>query len=145
MITIKLINAKATYPIRHSVLRKGKPIETCVFKGDMLPTTLHIGLFFNNKLSGVATLLTSQNDLFTNKKQYQLRGMAIIDKCQGKGLGNLIIDFIVVLLKDKNCNILWCNAREAAKTFYVKNGFSIIGEPFNIEGIGKHFIMHRSL
>ncbi|GAA4238404.1 GNAT family N-acetyltransferase [Postechiella marina] len=145
MTTIKLINAKATYPVRHSVLRKGKPIETCFFKGDMLPTTLHIGLFFNNKLSGVATLLTSQNALYTNKNQYQLRGMAILDKHQGKGFGNLIIDFTIALLKDKNCDILWCNAREVAKAFYIKNGFSTTGKPFNIEGIGKHYIMQRSL
>ncbi|GAL68931.1 hypothetical protein JCM19301_2950 [Jejuia pallidilutea] len=42
---IMQICAKETYPVRHPVLRTGKPIETCAFNGDDLPSTMHIGLF----------------------------------------------------------------------------------------------------
>lgn len=78
MIIIKLINTNDTYSVRHPVLRQGKPIETCAFDGDLLESTCHVGLFVNDKLVGVTSLLISNNPLFNDEKQYQLRGMGIL-------------------------------------------------------------------
>ena len=47
---IKKISSVKTYPVRHEVLRKGKPIETCQFKGDDNKNTTHFGLFLEDKL-----------------------------------------------------------------------------------------------
>jgi len=47
MIQIKEIPSKETYIVRQPVLRKGKPIESCIFEGDDLETTYHFGLFDN--------------------------------------------------------------------------------------------------
>ena len=56
MITLKEITASATFPVRHSVLRKGKPIETCSFDNDDNPTTKHFGLFDNDELKGIVSV-----------------------------------------------------------------------------------------
>jgi predicted GNAT family N-acyltransferase len=40
---------------------------------------------------------------------------------------------------------LWCNAREKAVKFYQNNGFEIIGEPFEIEKVGTHYVMFKKL
>ena len=40
---------------------------------------------------------------------------------------------------------LWCNARIKAVPFYERNGFAIHGGPFEIAGIGTHYLMHRAL
>lgn len=45
MPNIKKITDLETYSVRHVVLRKGKPIETCRFEGDDLPSTSHFGYF----------------------------------------------------------------------------------------------------
>ena len=44
------------FVVRHPVLRAGKPVETCYFEGDELPTTTHFGLFFDELLIGVLSV-----------------------------------------------------------------------------------------
>lgn len=142
---VRIINSQDTYIVRHPVLRAGKPIESCVFDGDDLKTTIHLGLFFNTKLIGVCTFLKKSSPLFPDKIQYQLRGMAILKEFQSYGFGKIILEHGEVILKKQKTKIIWCNARELAVNFYKKNSYQNIGEPFNIEGIGKHFIMFKVL
>ncbi|MCH4553666.1 GNAT family N-acetyltransferase [Aestuariibaculum lutulentum] len=142
---IKIISAPETFPVRHPVLRPGKPIETCNFDGDNLETTFHLGIYNNNQLLGVVSYFKSSTNLLSEALQYQLRGMAVLDTFQGKGLGNLLVAYGDTLLKEKKIQVVWCNAREVAKTFYKKNNFKVIGEPFNISDIGLHYVMYKSL
>lgn len=131
--------------VRHPVLRTGKPIATCVFEGDLLKTTIHFGIFKNTRLIGVCSFFKNPNPNITEKHQYQLRGMAVLKAYQGKGLGKIILQFGEQLLKEKNTKLVWCNAREVALNFYKKNGYQIIGEPFNIKDIGLHYMMYKTL
>ena len=142
---IKKISAKETYIVRHPVLRQGKPIESCEFDGDNLETTFHLGIFNKDTLVGISSFLLSKHPLLTEELQYQLRGMAVLNEYQNLGLGKLILNHGENLLKKQNIQIVWCNAREKAVNFYKKNGYKIIGLPFDIKDIGKHFIMYKSL
>ncbi|GAB1856676.1 GNAT family N-acetyltransferase [Flavobacteriaceae bacterium MHTCC 0001] len=142
---IKEINVTDTYKVRHPVLRTNKPIDSCMFEGDTLKSTIHIGLFVKNKLVGVATFMKCNNPAFTVLEQYQLRGMAILKDYQGLKLGNAIITYGENMLKQKLTSLIWCNAREIAKKFYQRNGFSAVGEPFDIPKIGRHFVMFKTL
>ena len=72
MITIRKISAEATYSVRHNVLRKGKPIDSCRFEGDELPTTNHYGLFDNDKLQAIISLFENSNPIFEENKQTEL-------------------------------------------------------------------------
>jgi len=38
---------------------------------------------------------------------------------------------------------VWCNARGTAIGFYLNGGFTVVGEPFDIAGIGAHVVMVR--
>jgi ribosomal protein S18 acetylase RimI-like enzyme len=143
--TIQQISAKETLPVRHPVLREGKPIESCIFTGDDLKNTMHLGLFSNEKLIGVASLLKSKHDFILENSQYQLRGMAILKEFQKKGLGQLLLEHAESELKKLQIKILWCNARETASNFYKKCGFHVIGQPFNIASVGMHYVMYKKL
>jgi len=143
--TIKIISSKETYSVRHSVLRIGKPIESCVFNGDDLETTIHLGIFAKENLIGICSFFKNTNPNIPEKQQFQLRGMAILKPYQGKGLGKIILKHGETLLKDKNAKIIWCNARENAVNFYKKNRYQIIGESFNIKDIGLHYLMYKVL
>jgi len=142
---IQQISAKQTHAVRHPVLRTGKPIETCVFSGDEYDTTIHLGVFIKENLIGVSTLMQNNSVLFKNKWQYQLRGMAILKAYRGKGLGALLIEHSISLVKEKKTNLIWCNAREIAVNFYKYNGFLTIGKPFKIKEIGTHYVMYKKL
>jgi len=89
MIQIKETPSKETYSVRQPVLRKGKPIESCIFEGDDLETTHHFGLFDNEKLIGIISLFEKINPIFAEKNQVQIRGMAVLETQQKKDLGRL--------------------------------------------------------
>jgi GNAT superfamily N-acetyltransferase len=143
--TIKTINASETYSVRQPVLRDGKPIETCMFDGDNLQTTFHLGLYITNELVGICSLFKNNHPLIANASQYQLRGMAILNTYQGLGLGTLILSHGETLLKQQGIPVIWCNARVKATEFYNKMGYKIIGEPFDIKDIGLHYCMYKPL
>ena len=144
MIEIKEIPTELTYIIRQPVLRAGKPIESCFFDGDNLETTTHYGIFIDKVLAGVISVFLSSSNNFTEKKQFQLRGMAISDSVQNKGFGKLLLDDVEkeVFRKNKNA-VIWFNARASAVDFYKKSAYQIIGQPFEIEEIGTHFSMYK--
>ena len=142
---IALIDHKETHLVRHPVLRQGRPLEDCIFDGDELATTLHFGLFINQNLVAVASFMENPHSLINEKKQYQLRGMAVLKEYQGIGLGHNILKHAETILRTKDATVIWCNAREIAVHFYKKNQFEIIGKPFLIPNIGLHFIMKKTL
>lgn len=142
---IKFITPEETHLVRHPVLRPGRPIEDCIFDNDDLDSTFHLGLFYKNELSGVVTYLKNSTPLLPNPSQYQLRGMAVLEHLQGLNLGTAIIKHGETILTNLKADAVWCNAREIAVPFYKKNGFEIIGEPFDIPKIGLHFTMYKLL
>lgn len=145
MYTVKLISAEDTIIVRHPVLRKGRPIEDCVFEDDTVKTTFHLGLFEHDKMIGVATFLKNSNSEFDATLQYQLRGMAILESHQGKGLGAQLLAAGEKELIKRDISLLWFNAREVAWNFYKRHGYTITGDVFNIGTIGNHLVMYKSL
>lgn len=142
---IKRITKEETYAVRHPVLRTGKPIENCMFSGDTLASTIHLGLYFKESIIGVCSLMKSNLSVIDAKNQYQLRGMAVLEKYQKNGLGSLLLSNVETILKDNDIHFVWSNAREIAINFYKRNGFKIIGSPFNIPKIGTHYTMCKYL
>jgi GNAT superfamily N-acetyltransferase len=142
-ISIKKINYLDTFPVRSSVLRQGKPIETCSFLGDDAVDTTHFGLYIENNIIGVASVFTSNNENFDNKTQFQLRGMAILKEYQNMGFGKLLIEEIFNFIESTQVELLWFNARETAVPFYEKLGCIKKGNSFEITEIGTHFLMYK--
>ena len=137
-ILIKEIQTEETYPIRHQELRQGFPIETCHFDKDDNSDTFHLGAFENEKLVGVVTLVKSE-------KGYQLRGMAVLGSEQGKGIGALLVQKAEEILRGKQVSYLWMNARIKAVPFYEKLGYITLGDVFEIQTVGEHIIMEKTL
>lgn len=145
MTTTKEITIEVVYAIRHLVLRKGKPIESCHFDGDKFTTTKHFGIEFENKIVGVVSLYELKNELFKENIQFQIRGMAILEEFHKKGFGKLLIHEVETYCKGNNADLIWFNAREKAVPFYKKSDYLILNEPFNIKDIGLHYVMFKKL
>ena len=143
MIQIKEISAEETFPIRLEVLRKNIPLPF-EFNGDFDSDTIHLGAFKNDKLIAVSSYMKANYKDFEGN-QYQLRGMATLTEYQGFGAGKLMLQKAVQILKDKNSNLLWCNARIAAVEFYKKQGFQTFGEKFEISYVGDHYVMFKKI
>jgi GNAT superfamily N-acetyltransferase len=140
---IKQIEAIETFSVRHPVLRAGKPVESCRFDGDNLESTKHFGLFLENNLIGVISLFENTNSLFTPEKQFQIRGMAVLDNQQKKGFGADLVNYAENYIREQNGKLIWFNARINAVGFYEKLGYKIIGDAFEIGDIGTHYVLFK--
>lgn len=130
-----------TYPIRQKMLRPNGTVEDCMFKGDSDELTFHLGAFVDKKLVSVASFYFENNTNFSDTYQYRLRGMATLPEYQGQGLSSALLRTAFPVIKQNQCTLLWCNAREKALGFYEKVGFLPTGELFSIPQIGKHMLM----
>lgn len=147
-IKIKKITARETYIVRHPVLRKGRPIDSCYCEGDDDLSTIHLGAVISDEVYGVASFMKIMAPVafpVNSKTQYQLRCMGVIEKAQGMGIGALIMKKGFQLLQENQIDILWCNARINAVPFYEKLGFSVQGEMFDIPLVGPHYRMWKEL
>ncbi|TCI48756.1 GNAT family N-acetyltransferase [Exiguobacterium sp. SH3S2] len=124
-------------PLRHLVLRPGLPVETCYFDGDDAETTCHYAWAENGHILSIATVIRQDRELSGERVSFQLRGMATDPDVAGTGVGSR---FLQAVHRELNAS-WWCNAREVAVRFYERNGLVIIGDPFEIEGIGTHYVM----
>ena len=145
MEKIQLITSAETFSVRHPVLRPGKPIESCRFEGDDLTTTIHLGLFKEDHLIGIISIFEIKSALFNDERQFQLRGMAVLEEHQRKGFGEKLVHHAEEYLKSKNASLIWFNARLVAVEFYKRLGYTIIGEAFTIENIGLHYVMFKKI
>ena len=87
------------------------------------------------------TLSFSKNTSALNP--YRLRGMATDHNFQRRGYATDLMQQSFKELKKMNCDMVWCNARLVAIDFYHSIGFKIVGEIFDIEGIGPHYYMYK--
>jgi GNAT superfamily N-acetyltransferase len=144
-VYIKEISAEDTFAVRHPVLRGGKPIRSCRFDGDDLPSTVHFGLYDASGLAGVASLYSAKQDLFSEDAQVQLRGMAVLDQHQKKGYGKMLLLHSEQYAANNHADVMWFNARQNAVGFYEKAGYIKLGEPFDIADVGVHYVMFKKL
>jgi GNAT superfamily N-acetyltransferase len=145
MNIIKEIPSKETHIVRQPVLRKGKPIESCIFEGDDLNTTHHFGLFDSEELIGIISLFSQTNTIFADENQAQIRGMAVLDTHQKKGFGEALVKHCEQYCRENKIDLIWFNARTAAVGFYKKMSYQTIGKPFDIKDVGEHYLMFKKL
>lgn len=144
MIEIKEIPAEATYGIRKSILRKGMSLPHKM-AGDEDKDSLHLGVFLKDKIVCVGSFMKSRSQLFQEQDQYQLRGMASDADAQGKGYGKLLLREAEQILKNRSVKMIWCNARVTAIPFYIKLGYHIKGDEFDVPQVGRHMVLYTYL
>lgn len=137
-IQLKEINTTATYAVRHPVLRNGLPLESCAFDFDDAPNTMHLGAFVNDSLIGVLTLISK-------KQSVQLRGMAVLEKFKGQGIGKRLVAHAEKVVRQQNTCSIWMNARLIAVPFYEACGYQKQGETFELPYGGTHYKMIKNL
>ncbi len=139
-------NLKNLHSLRAEVLRPGLPIKSSYYSEDTHQSTIHLAFkASDNQLCSIATFIKESSPLFAEEHQYRLRGMATAKDHRKRGLGSSLLHEAFNILKEKEVNILWCNARVLAISFYKKLGFETIGEQFDIPRIGPHFVMKKLL
>jgi len=81
---------------------------------------------------------------FNNKKEGQIRYMAVSDSIQRKGLGTSIVLELETIAKEKGAQEMVLNARENAINFYLSLGYKKI-EPYQSDTGIPHTTMSKEL
>jgi GNAT superfamily N-acetyltransferase len=139
IVKIKKITAKQTYELRHPLLRKGQPINTCHLPLDNDSKSIHLGAYFETQLVGVLSAFNKSCPGYESKNGIQLRAIAVHTPFQGKGIATQLIQkAFLSIRKTLTIHHVWLNARIVAKDLYLKNNFKPIGNVFEIDSIGLH-------
>ena len=138
---VRVVTAAEALPLRHAVLRAGRPIKSAMFAGDDAPTTRHFAAFQNGQLLSIASIYRAEMPEHRGHSAMQLRGMATAPAARGKGFGKALVAACIAFARDNGIRLLWCNARKEAAGFYKKLGFEIVGKEFDIPDVGPHFRM----
>ena len=143
---VKQIDFRDTYPIRHKMLRPGRPIETCHFEGDDDDLTFHLGAYVDETLASVASFFLKSHPSITDEAhQYQLRGMATLPEHQRKGLSRALLKTAFPIIQNNHVKLVWCNARVEAAGFYETVGFKKVSDIFEIPDVGPHYLMVKKI
>lgn len=138
--------------VRAPVLRAGRPPETAAMPLDDDAATFHAGAFSEGRLLSVATVYPeSMPEALAyapagpkrTGPAYRLRGMATLPEAQKRGAGRAVLALCREHARSHGSAFVWCNARVGALAFYRREGFVTVGDAFEIEGIGPHYVMWR--
>ena len=138
-VSIKKIRANQTFELRHPLLRKGQPLNSCRLELDEDKLSLHLGAYKKDQLIGVLSAMPSSCPIYEKFRGIQFRAIAVHQDFQRKSLASQLIQKAFLILSKKyKPEHIWLNARVAANTLYTANGFTPIGTPFDINPIGLH-------
>jgi GNAT superfamily N-acetyltransferase len=146
--TVRQATAAEIAPLRHRILRAGLPFSEAHFKGDDAPTSRHAAAFdLQNEARCCATL---HFEPYQGEPACRLRGMATDAGYQSLGLGSAVLTYLTdLVLSDpptpdsQVVRLFWCNARTPAANFYLRQGWQIVSDVFDIPTAGPHYVMVR--
>ena len=144
-VEIHKVKADRIRPLRHAELRKGEDFSTTFYLRDNDNETFHMACIKEDKVVACATFYPEFSDKVAAVNPYRLRGMATDSHFQRKGYATDLMEESFKELKERDGDMLWCNARLVAVDFYKSVGFKIIGDLFDIAGIGPHYYMYKEL
>ena len=142
---VKKVSAEKVRPLRYSELRKGQDFSTTSYLKDYEKDTFHMACIVEGKIVTCATFYPERSTKIKSEDAYRLRGMATNSKFQRKGYATDLMNESFKELKNRDCDMVWCNARLVAVDFYKSVGFKITGELFDIEEIGPHYYMYKEI
>ena len=135
---MKKVDAEMIRPLRHSELRKGQDFSTTSYLKDDKEDTFHMACILDQKVITCATFYPEKSSKINSENPYRLRGMATASSFTRKGYATGLMMESFKELKEKECDLLWCNARLVAVNFYESLGFNVVGEILDIKRIGPH-------
>ena len=140
---IELVSWDVVFPVRHEVLRPGRPPETARFDQDEHPDTFHLAA--RDRAGAVIGCATFFPEPLDGRPAWRLRGMATVSAARGKGIGGQVLAAGGAEIRRRGGTIVWCQGRLAAADFYRGHGFVSRGDQFLIEPGGPHSLFVRRI
>ncbi len=128
-LSVRVVEPGVTRQLRRSVLRPtflpGQPLP-----GDDLPDAVHLGAFDGSSLVSACLIFPQACAWQPGRPAWRLRGMATDPAARGTGAGTAVADAAAEVARERGAELLWCEAREPAVSFYQRRGWQLHGERF---------------
>jgi ribosomal protein S18 acetylase RimI-like enzyme len=115
-----------------------------MWPGDDEPDTVHLAVLQRGSATdavGVATLVREGYPPDPGTRDWRIRGMATLPAARGRGVGTALLARCISHAREAAGERVWCNARVRARSLYERAGLRVVGEEFDIAGIGPHLLM----
>jgi GNAT superfamily N-acetyltransferase len=146
VIEVRRVTAADTAELRRAVLRGGRPVP---LPGDDDLSAVHVGVYDSgptgDRLVATGNVRREPAPWAPAVPAWRLRGMATDADRRGEGLGTLVLDALLEHCRTEGGGELWCNARTGARTFYLRAGFTVVGDEWVDPEIGPHVRMRRDV
>ena len=136
------LQARDTHALRRTILRDGTASDVVEFDGDDLPSTVHLGVLADGRIVAVSTWLVADHPDHPTRDGVQLRGMATAPDHRGTGISAALLAAGIDRVAAAGFELVWAHARVAALSFYVRHGFSPIGDEYVDSTTG---LLHRDI
>ena len=131
-LVIRRAAVEEIFPMRHAVLRPGRPVSYSVYSED--DGAVHVGAWDDDMLVACATVFPQpwegSDGAPAEPKAWRLRGMAVDPSRQGTGVGRLVLAEGIDAARAGGALVLWANARTSALGFYERMGWRVVGEEY---------------
>jgi GNAT superfamily N-acetyltransferase len=142
-MTVRLVDAAHTRELRRSVLRPHFAPDD-EMPGDEHADALHVAAFAGSSLASACLIFPEPCPWQPGRPAWRLRSMATDPAARGTGAGTAVARLAAETAKDRGAELLWCEARESAVSFYLRCGWQLHGERFST-GYGPHRYMWLEL
>lgn len=147
MTEVREISAAETKSLRHRVLWPHiEKEEDCTIDIDLRVDAIHLGVVHDGTIVAIGSFFQMETTkLPPVAKVYRLRAMASDPNYRKMGFGEKLITHALELLKNRDVEVLWCDARKVAIGFYERLGFEKIDEWYEVRNVGLHQFMYKYL
>jgi GNAT superfamily N-acetyltransferase len=140
--SIRQVPVEVVRPLRHLVLRPGRPPDTVRIPEDDSADTWHLAAIAGDDVVGVMTLFADTPPPAVPTPAERFRWMAVHPDWQGRGVGRSLLHEAASRLQRRGAAHMWAHGRDSAQPFYERNGFDVYGAAFvdPDTGISHHII-----
>ena len=137
MTEVRVVTADETVELRQRVLRPHQTVEELREAGDGAP---QVAVFLDGGVVACASVRAEPMPGDPRDGDWRLRGMASDPEMRGRGYGAVALAAALGYAREHGAARVWCNARTGAIGFYERHGFTLVGEEFDVPGIGPHYL-----
>jgi GNAT superfamily N-acetyltransferase len=115
------------------------------FAEDDLDGALHLAAVDGaGRVVGVATWAPVPCLRRPGRVAWRLRGMAVEPALQGAGVGSVLLEAALPLLRRRGAEVLWADGRDTALAFYERHGWVVEGDGYlTATGVPHHTVVRE--
>jgi ribosomal protein S18 acetylase RimI-like enzyme len=134
---VREISPAESRPLRQAVLRPHQTLEDLASheSGDAFA----VGAFEDEALVAVGLVMPEGDP----PGSWRVRGMATAPEARGRGAGAAVLEALVRHATEAGATRIWASVRTPAQSLYMRAGFRVISDEFELPEIGPHVLMER--